>query len=95
MANKTLEEQARELYPEAEVRASGKKVTEFFEIDLKSDKDGHSNTFKLKKNTYYDSNGEVAGIPKMTFEIDNVLMRMRLFEAVNNKIIYGDEYGKR
>ncbi len=93
MVNKTLEEQARELYPEAKVRVGRRMVTEFFEIDLMSNKDGHSNRFKLKRETMYDRDGEVAGIPEMTFEIDNTLMRMRLFEAVHDEI-FKDELSK-
>lgn len=90
---KTLEEQARELYPEAEIEVHGKRVTEFFEIFLKSNEDGHSNRFKLKRTTNYDSDGEVSGIPEMEFEIDNTLMRMRLFEAVHDEI-FKDELAK-
>ncbi len=91
--NKTLEEQARELYPEASVRVCGKRVIEFFEVGLHCIKEGHSNVFKLKRTTNYDSVGEVSGVPEMTFEIDNTLMRMRLFEAVHDKI-FKDEFSK-
>ncbi len=93
MVNKTLEEQAKELYPEAEVRVGRKMVTEFFEIFLKSNEDGHSNRFKLKRETLYDSDGEITSIPEMTFEIDNTLMRMRLFKAVHDEI-FKDELAK-
>jgi len=95
MANKTLEQQAKELYPEAEVMINGKRVTEFFSVSLKSNEDGHSNLFHLRRTTNYNSEGKIAGIPEMKFEIDNVLMRMRLFEAVQDKIVKEKRNGKR
>lgn len=93
MKNKTLEEHAQELYPKAEVRVGGRRVIEFFEVFLKSNQEGHSNTFKLKRTTNYDSEGKVAGIPEMKFEIDNTLMRMRLFRAVQDEI-FKDELSR-
>lgn len=90
-----LEDKAIEMYPEATVNRNGKSVTEFFTVDLKCSDNEHSNTFKLKRTTNYDSTGKVSGIPEMKFEIDNTLMRLRLFGAIHDEIFYKDERGNK
>jgi len=87
MKNKTLEEQAKELYPKTEVIIHGKTITEFFTVILNGNKKEHTNSFNLKRITKYDWEGNIKGIPEMKFEIDNLLMNLRIFGAMNDLIL--------
>lgn len=81
-----LKEKAKEFYPEAVLTKHGKTVTEFFTVDLKGKTKEHDNRFNAKKVTKYDWEGKIKGIPEITFEIDNVLMKMRVFEEINSSM---------